>query len=273
MGSGSPPRAHSGSSDPVNPERADRGGKGRDESAEASERPAPKSPRRKQIGPRRRGEQSTRDAKEETAAKEKLAKEQTPRGFAHARKSPVRRKPKGGPRRERKEPEPEEARSNWRKSRSPEECWSSSESGLGEGEEGWASDASRSLHQSEEEGGFAGLSTRMERDWEEVSEFATLVWKTDVRGKSFSQLAVLLVQFIGHCPGMLGKLAGDILFDAASTQGTAAGEPGWRDVLPLPVPDEVCETVSEILKSDDYKVKKKGLSGGAVKAAYRSFSV
>ena len=144
---------------------------------------------------------------------------------------------------------------------------------MGESEEGWNSDGSRSLHQSEEEGGPAGLKTRMERDWEEVSDFATLVWKTDTRGKSFSQLAVSLVQFIGHCPGMLGELAGDVLFDAASTQGTGATEPGWRDVLPLPVPDEVCQTVNDILKSDDFKVKKKGLSGGAVKAAYRTLGV
>eukprot|EP00438_Fugacium_kawagutii_P030064 Skav225587 [mRNA] locus=scaffold901:108728:113061:+ [translate_table: standard] len=92
----------------------------------------------------------------------------------------------------------------------------------------------------------------------------------DAGSKSMSQMAVLLVQLVHHCPGVIGKHSEDLL-NSASKQGT--GVP-WRDVLPLPVPEDVEETVKEVLTNREVKVKKQpGMSGGAVKGAYRKTGV
>ena len=112
--------------------------------------------------------------------------------------------------------------------------------------------------------------TRSSRDWSEVSEFSTMVWKLDLKNKTLSQLAITLVKLIGHCPGMLGPLAQRTLTAAASKQGT---ETPWRDVLPLPVPDEIVDTVKSVLAVDEFRIKKKGLSGGAIKTAYRTTGI
>ena len=148
---------------------------------------------------------------------------------------------------------------------------SDSTSWLGEATEGsWATDESRSRCQSETEGSAEDHVTRASRDWSEVSEFSTMVWKLDLKNKTLSQLAITLVKLIGHCPGMLGPLAQRTLTAAASKQGT---ETPWRDVLPLPIPDEIVDTVKSVLAVDEFKIKKKGLSGGAIKTAYRTTGI
>eukprot|EP00438_Fugacium_kawagutii_P028380 Skav207224 [mRNA] locus=scaffold1717:49410:52959:+ [translate_table: standard] len=78
-------------------------------------------------------------------------------------------------------------------------------------------------------------------------------------------MAVLLVQVVHHCPGVIGDYSSRVL-EAASSQGTGVG---WKDLLPLPVPPEVAETVKEVLDSGEHKIKKAGLTGGAVRSLYR----
>ena len=137
-------------------------------------------------------------------------------------------------------------------------------------EDGWGELSSETFRKSEKDGGLEALKVREEQDWESVRRFATLLWSMDFQNKSYSQLAILLVKVVNSCPGMLGDLAEAILKTTASTPGTAES---WRDVLPLPIPDEVAETIGQVLEAKEFKLKKKGLSGGAVKSAYRTTGV
>ena len=143
--------------------------------------------------------------------------------FPTSRQGQVRRGPKG-------DPSHKHSKSQRRKKRSTssgkDRCESqgdaeTSESGshpwMGEtGQGDWTEDESSTFHQSETEGGVEGLPGRMDRGWEEVSSFATMVWKIDLKNKTLSQMAVVLVKLIGHCPGMLGPLAQETLRSAAS---------------------------------------------------------
>ena len=148
---------------------------------------------------------------------------------------------------------------------------SASQSGLDQASEGsWGELTSETLRESEKDGGAEAIKSREEQDWESVRAFSSLLWGMDFQNKSYSQLAVSLVRIINACPGMLGDLAEAVLRTTASTQGTVEG---WRDVLPLPIPDEVAAAVQEVVDSKEYKPKKKGMSGGAVKSAYRTAGV
>eukprot|EP00438_Fugacium_kawagutii_P027734 Skav224787 [mRNA] locus=scaffold764:4437:22368:+ [translate_table: standard] len=141
----------------------------------------------------------------------------------------------------------------------------SERSASGESEESWSSSTQRSISIPHSPGGL-----EEHEEWEEVRRFAYNCWKMDAGSKSMSQMAVLLVQLVHHCPGVVGKHSEDLL-NSASKQGT--GVP-WRDVLPLPVPEDVEETVKEVLTNREVKVKKRpGMSGGAVKGAYRKTGV
>eukprot|EP00438_Fugacium_kawagutii_P027760 Skav215993 [mRNA] locus=scaffold4693:119449:124700:+ [translate_table: standard] len=140
-----------------------------------------------------------------------------------------------------------------------------SRSPSGRSESPWSSSTQRSVSFTREEG---GLEER--EDWQAVRRFAYNCWQMDTAGKSLSQMAVMLVQVVHHCPGVLGEHSSALL-DSASKQGT--GVP-WRDVLPLPVPEAVQETVREVLESRECKVKKRaGMSGGAVRNAYRKVGI
>ena len=169
--------------------------------------------------------------------------------------------------RRRRSPSPSEESRHKSRGRSS----SASQSGLDQASEGsWGELSSETLRESEKDGGAEALKSREEQDWESVRAFSSLLWGMDFQNKSYSQLAVSLVRIINACPGMLGDLADAVLRTTASTQGTVEG---WRDVLPLPIPDEVAATVQEVVDSKEYKPKKKGMSGGAVKSAYRTAGV
>ena len=84
-----------------------------------------------------------------------------------------------------------------------------------------------------------------------------------------AQVAASLALLAVDCPGSLGPQCRGLLTYAASNQGTE----NWRDLLPLPVEPEVAETVSRVVEDGGVKIKKKGLSGGAIKAAYRKVGV
>eukprot|EP00438_Fugacium_kawagutii_P010981 Skav206612 [mRNA] locus=scaffold1562:77884:84170:+ [translate_table: standard] len=129
----------------------------------------------------------------------------------------------------------------------------------------WSTSSQRSVSVSAPEGG-----PEEEREWAEVRRFAYNCWQLDTSSKSMSQMAVLLVQVVHNCPGVVGAHSKDLI-EAASKQGT--GIP-WKDVLPLPVPDEVMETIDEVLGSVEFKVKKRsGMTGGAVRNAYRKVGI
>lgn len=107
-------------------------------------------------------------------------------------------------------------------------------------------------------------------EWEKVRKFAYNVWNLGTQGKSLSQLAVQLVKLVRHCPGVLGDHSKRLVEQSASTQGTAHP---WKDVLPLPVPEDVAETIEQILTQEDFKVKKAVASGGAVRNAQRKVGI
>eukprot|EP00438_Fugacium_kawagutii_P016600 Skav236386 [mRNA] locus=scaffold29:74303:80602:- [translate_table: standard] len=109
-----------------------------------------------------------------------------------------------------------------------------------------------------------------EEGWQKVRSFAYNVWNIDASNKSLSQLSVQLVKLAHHCPGVLGDYSKRVMEDAASTPGMGFA---WKDVLPLPVPNEVAETVSQILSQGEYKIKKSGASGGAVRNAHRKVGI
>ena len=134
--------------------------------------------------------------------------------------------------------------------------------------EPWNESEPGEITQSESEGDLAA-PTRAQAEWQEVRSFCYNVWKLELGGKSLSQMAVHLVQMAHNCPGMLGDLSSRMLAESASLQGTE----GWRDVLPLPIPEEVRTLVGEILENGEFKVKKAGLSGGAIRSKYRQAGV
>eukprot|EP00438_Fugacium_kawagutii_P019945 Skav209628 [mRNA] locus=scaffold4224:30594:35975:+ [translate_table: standard] len=129
----------------------------------------------------------------------------------------------------------------------------------------WSTSSQRSVSIAPPEGG-----PEEDFEWAEVRRFAYNCWKLDTSSKSMSQMAVVLVQVVHHCPGVVGAHSKELI-EAASKQGT--GIP-WKDVLPLPVPDEVMETINEVLGSVEFKVKKRaGMTGGAVRNAYRKVGI
>ena len=83
-------------------------------------------------------------------------------------------------------------------------------------------------------------------------------------------MAVQLVLLVHACPGLVGSYAQSLLDSAASSQGT---EERWRDALPLPVSSGLASLVGGILKHKEFKLKKAGMSGGAIKAAHRRVGI
>eukprot|EP00438_Fugacium_kawagutii_P010394 Skav220394 [mRNA] locus=scaffold639:248658:258388:- [translate_table: standard] len=75
-----------------------------------------------------------------------------------------------------------------------------------------------------------------------------------------------MVRMVHNCPGVLGDHSKRLLECAISQQGTTQR---WRDLLPLPVPDDVVDTVKAMTESRETKLKKSGASGGAVRNTYR----
>lgn len=105
---------------------------------------------------------------------------------------------------------------------------------------------------------------------EALEKFFSFCKGLDFDNKSLSQLAVLWMLVIFKAPGGLGTFATRTLNNAASSQGT--GEP-WRDVLPLPVPSGVFDTVSKVVENDGFFFKKTGLTGNQVQSEYRRVGV
>ena len=103
-----------------------------------------------------------------------------------------------------------------------------------------------------------------------IDEFAKICGKLETAGKSVSQMAVQLVLLVHACPGLVGSYAQSLLDSAASSQGT---EERWRDALPLPVNSGLASLVGGILKHKEFKLKKAGMSGGAIKAAHRRVGI
>ena len=110
----------------------------------------------------------------------------------------------------------------------------------------------------------------MEDDWELVQKFSDFCSKLVVAGKSASQVAVLLVEVVHHCPGLVGDYAKNLIESSASNQGT--GE-RWRDVLPLPIEPETASLVKDVLRDGELKLKKSKMSGGAIRSAYRQAGI
>ena len=105
---------------------------------------------------------------------------------------------------------------------------------------------------------------------EALEKFFSFCKGLDFDNKSLSQLAVLWMLVIFKAPGGLGTFASRTLNNAASSQGT--GEP-WRDVLPLPVPSGVFDTVSKVVENEGFFFKKTGLTGNQVQSEYRRVGV
>ena len=103
-----------------------------------------------------------------------------------------------------------------------------------------------------------------------MEEFIEFCRHLDFKNKSLSQLAVLWMLVLFKAPGGLGEFAARTLSNAASSQGT--GEP-WRDVLPLPVPSNVFDTVSKVIEQGGFALKKTGLTGNQVQAEYRRVGI
>lgn len=133
----------------------------------------------------------------------------------------------------------------------------------------WSSSARGALSESGPTSASGGRPTE-ETDWEAVRVFAYNCWKLETGNKSMSQFASLLVRMVHHRPGVVGQHSRSLVENATSIQGTASK---WRDVLPLPVPDDVMETVPAMVDSRETKVKKTGVSGGAVRNIYRELGV
>ena len=108
---------------------------------------------------------------------------------------------------------------------------------------------------------------RQKRTWRR--QFMMWCSKANTKSRSVSQMAVQMVLLVNRCPGIVGKYAGEVL-KAASFQGT--GE-RWRDVLPLPVDPQILSLVEEIVREGEFRVKKAGMSGGAVKGLHRRVGI
>ena len=85
-----------------------------------------------------------------------------------------------------------------------------------------------------------------------------------------AQAAVSLVVMAHGCPGSVGLHVKALLEDGALKQGTAKA---WKDLLPLPVEESVLGTVQRIVQEGEFRLKKSGMSGGAIKAAYRAVGI
>ena len=105
---------------------------------------------------------------------------------------------------------------------------------------------------------------------EVMNDFFKFCRDMDFDNKSLSQLAVLWMLVLFKAPGGLGEFAARTLSNAASSQGT--GE-SWRDVLPLPVPAGVYDTVTKVVENKGFSFKKTGLTGNQVQSEYRRVGI
>ena len=131
----------------------------------------------------------------------------------------------------------------------------------------WATETQGSLESGAESELEAEIS---EMRMEFLEDFFKFCRQQDFANKSLSQLAVLWMLVIFRTPGGFGAFAEKTLKNAASSQGT--GE-SWRDVLPLPVPKQVQETVSKILVEQGFTFKKTGMTGNQVQGEYRRVGI
>lgn len=103
-----------------------------------------------------------------------------------------------------------------------------------------------------------------------MNDFFKFCRDMDFDNKSLSQLAVLWMLVLFKAPQNLGEFAARTLSNAASSQGT--GE-SWRDVLPLPVPAGVYDTVTKVVENNGFSFKKTGLTGNQVQSEYRRVGI
>ena len=103
-----------------------------------------------------------------------------------------------------------------------------------------------------------------------LKSFSDFCGDLDLKGKSMSQMSVVLVQVLHRSCGIVGPYAEKAVRAASSQQGT--GE-AWKDVLPLPVPGKVAELVMDIWRNDGYEVKKAGKTGATVQHLYRDVGI
>ena len=103
-----------------------------------------------------------------------------------------------------------------------------------------------------------------------LKRFSEFCEGLDLKGKSMSQMSVVLVQVLHRSCGIVGPYAEKAARAASSQQGT--GE-AWKDVLPLPVPSKVAELVMDIWRNDGYEVKKAGKTGATVQHLYRDVGI
>ncbi len=103
-----------------------------------------------------------------------------------------------------------------------------------------------------------------------LDDFFKFCREQDFGNKSLAQLAVLWMLVIFRAQGGFGAFAERTLKNVVSGQGT--GEP-WRDVLPLPVPKHVYDTVSQVLGVPGLSFKKTGLTGNQVQSEYRRVGI
>eukprot|EP00438_Fugacium_kawagutii_P005526 Skav227070 [mRNA] locus=scaffold72:1057412:1062770:- [translate_table: standard] len=257
LGSIAAPRADPGTSLTVNEGRVDRSSEGRAKSPEV-ESPAAE---RDQIGNRRRVTEDTRDAI--PSEQEQLEEEETGKG-----PSELCGEVSGDPS---SSGEGSESESREETSREGSSEGPTSEGGSCGGDspkssqKSWSSSSRWSVSQPGQTSE-AGARRLEEADWEEVRVFCYNVWKMETSNKSMSQFASLLVRMVHNCPGVIGDHSKRLLERAISQQGTTQR---WRDLLPLPVPDDVVETVKAMTESRETKLKKSGASGGAVRNTYR----
>ena len=108
-----------------------------------------------------------------------------------------------------------------------------------------------------------------ERD-EFLKSFSDFCAGLDLKGRSMSQMSVVLVQVLHRSCGIVGPYAEKAARASSSQQGT--GEV-WKDVLPLPVPLKVAELVMDIWRNDGFEVKKSGKTGATVQHLYRDVGV
>ena len=140
-----------------------------------------------------------------------------------------------------------------------------------EGEVGpWSGSEAGSVYQPGSSCGPERKEVMAEEDWLAVQGFAKECSSLPVNGRSAAQMGVVMVQLVHKCPGLVGRYARSVLETSASSQGT---DERLRDVLPLPVDGDAGSLVGRILADGDYKVKKSGVSGGAIKNQYRQVGI
>eukprot|EP00435_Cladocopium_sp_Y103_P052810 s1149_g16.t1 len=248
-------------SEPDNTSRDERGGEGRAAGPEAAAAAA----ETRQIGVRRReGTSASRDATRQQAKTRGERRVSTSQGSVQGRSEgdPKVTQERGGPKSRDTPSDPSEGRGGV-------------DSELGSGSESASLGFFEGIEEGElpldDEGGQVEQTAveSMEAQGKvELAQFIEFCSRLEVGGKSLAQVAVMLAQVVKKCPGAVGNYAQEML------RGTAPlGTGRIRDVLPLPLDEEMIETLEQIPPEGPFKVKGGKMSGGQIKAAYRKVGV